>query len=167
MEEKMHESTMERVEALFGSGRLYCAETVLTLMAEAGGKDPKTVVPLATGFCSGMARTCGQCGAVSGAIMGIGLYAGRPEPGGDYDPAYVLTQDFLERFHAQYATINCFELIECDFTASEGQALFREGGKKQDCLHFVVFAVDTALGLLRENGYLPPLESFVKSRLAP
>ncbi|MEE9189396.1 MAG: C-GCAxxG-C-C family protein, partial [Candidatus Neomarinimicrobiota bacterium] len=35
---------------------------------------------IATGFCGGMARTCGQCGALSGAIMSISLLTGRSEP---------------------------------------------------------------------------------------
>ena len=78
----MADKYMNQVAELFGGGQLYCAETVVKLIVEAGGRDSGDAVRMATGFCSGMARTYGQCGAVSGAVMGIGLFAGRAEAGG-------------------------------------------------------------------------------------
>ncbi|ADU61160.1 MAG: C-GCAxxG-C-C family protein [Pseudodesulfovibrio sp.] len=155
------------VADLFGSGALYCAEIALKLIAEAGGRDPGPLTPMATGFCSGMARSCGQCGAVSGAVMGIGLFAGRPAPGGEHDPAYALTQEFQDRFRTAFGSINCHDLTGCDFATPEGQAQFREQNVKSRCIEFVVLAVDTALDLLRDSGHLPAEADFVRSRLAP
>ncbi|MFH1914044.1 MAG: C-GCAxxG-C-C family (seleno)protein [Pseudomonadota bacterium] len=152
---------------LFNSGDLYCAEIVLKLIAEAGGRDPSPLTPLATGFCSGMARSCGQCGAVSGAVMGIGLHAGRPEPGGEYDPAYALVQEFQDQFRHAFGSINCFDLTGCDFATPEGQARFRDQNIKARCIEYVVRAVDIALNLLRDTGHLPDEAAFVRSRLAP
>lgn len=143
----------EQVTDLFGSGQLYCAETTLKLLADAGGVDAAPYIPLATGFCSGASRTCGQCGALSGAVMGIGLYAGRTDPGGDYEPAYALVQEFIERFDEQFGSRNCQELIGCDFSSPEGQERFKENALIRQCIEYVVFAVSTALDILREHGY--------------
>lgn len=156
-----------RIVELFGGGKLYCAESVVQVIAESGGKRPAEAVRMATGFCSGASRTCGQCGAVSGAIMGIGLYAGRNEPGGDYEPAYSMVQEFLEKFSDKWDSINCFELIGCDFSTAEGQERFKEKRLVRRCIGLAVFAADTAIAILREHGYLPDEEEFTKSRMAP
>lgn len=163
----MSDYVKNRVLDLFGEGQLHCAETALKIIAESGGKDSDDLIRMATGFCSGASRTCGQCGAVSGAIMGIGLFAGRADPGEEYDPAYSLVQEFLERFTTKCGSINCYELIECDFATKEGQARFKEKRLLRKCVIYVVFAVETALELLRENGYLLEHEDFIKARLAP
>ena len=156
-----------RVVELFGNGQLFCAETVLAVIAESGGKDPESLIGMATGFCSGASRTSGQCGAVSGAIMGIGLFAGRTELGGDVDPAYTLVQEFLARFNAKFSSINCFELVGCDFATEEGSKRFKEEGLLKNCINFAVVAAEIALDLLREHGYLQEYEEMVKSQVAP
>lgn len=163
----MRERIVRQVTELFGEGQLYCAETTVKILAEAGGKDATEAVRMATGFCSGVARTCGQCGAVSGAIMGIGLYAGRSEPGGEYDACYALVQEFVEGFKTKCGSINCFELVGCDFSTQEGRERFKERRMVRKCIQYVVFAIETALELLRENGYVPEEEALASSWIAP
>lgn len=158
----MTDTYRQQVSELFGKGRLYCAETVVKLIGETGGRDTREAVRMATGFCSGMSRTCGQCGAVSGAVMGIGLFAGRTEPGGEYDQTYALTQEFLERFKAQYQSVNCYELCRCDFAIPEDQKRFKAEGGLEACVGMAAFAVETALSILREHGYLPKKAESVK-----
>lgn len=160
--------TMLRVTELMGDGKLLCAETVLTIIAEAGGRDPAEMIRLATPFCSGVARTKGQCGALSGAIMGIGLFAGRTEPGGDFESTYALTQKLVARFVEQCGSVNCYDLIQCDFRTPEGRQRYKENDLRLDCLRFVAVAAEIAMALLRESGSLPPSrEEHMKSRLAP
>lgn len=148
----------KRVVDLFGSGQLYCAETVLTVIAECGGRGAKEYIGLATGFCSGASRTNGQCGAVSGAILGIGLFVGRTKPGGEYEPAYSLVQEFLAQFSEQVDSINCYELTGCDFSTPEGQEQFAEQKVIEKCLEFAVLASEIAVNLLLEHGYIEELE---------
>ena len=157
----------ERLDGLFNREDFLCAELVVRELAEAGGRDSEEAVRMAAGFCSGVARTCGQCGAVSGAIMGLGLYAGQTATSGDYDPVYALVQEFLEKFEGAFGSANCFGLIACDFATAEGQKRYAQENKRNDCLEYVVFAVETALSILREHGYLAEEEEFVKARLAP
>ncbi|GBD95663.1 MAG TPA: C_GCAxxG_C_C family protein [Nitrospirae bacterium] len=64
---------------LFDSG-YYCAENVLLAIAESQGIQSDLIPKIATGFCSGISRTCGMCGALSGAIMSLNLLYGRSSP---------------------------------------------------------------------------------------
>ncbi len=163
----MSEFVKNRMAELFAEGKFLCAESVLKVIAESGGRNSDDFIRMATGFCSGASRTKGQCGAVSGAIMGIGLFAGRARIDEEYDPAYALVQEFLARFKEKCGSINCYELIECDFTKQEGRERFQIKNMRSICLEYTVFAVETALQLLRENGYIKSHEDFITSRLAP
>jgi len=92
---------------------------------------------IATGFCSGMARTDGMCGAVSGGIMAIGISMGRTSPDDPIDPCYQAVQAFLERFSAKFTTLNCLELTEVHLGTPEGQAVFKEKGEIKQCTEYV------------------------------
>ena len=59
------------------AGGLYCAESVLLSLARAEGIESELLPKVATAFCGGMSRSCGTCGALTGAIMGLGLALGR------------------------------------------------------------------------------------------
>lgn len=156
-----------RLLEIFGDGKFLCAESVLQVVAEAGGRECGDAVRAATGFCSGVSRSCGPCGAVSGAIMGLGLYAGRAEPNEDHEACYALVQEFLARFDDRFGSTNCFELIGCDFADPEDQARYKREDLRRECYRMAVFAAETALSILREHGYLPEEDGFVRSRLAP
>lgn len=163
----MSDFVKNRVMELFDEGKFYCAETVLAIIAEAGNRKSADVMRMATGFCSGASRTCGQCGAVSGAIMGIGLLAGRSEPGGEYEPAYAMVQELIDKFNEKCGTLNCYELIGCDFGTQEGRERFAEKKLKRKCFLYCIFAAETALSILREHGYLPEHDEHVRSCVGP
>ena len=80
----VEEKAMQR----FGTGGLLCAETVLNTIAEEAGLQSAIIPKIATGFCSGLARTGGMCGAVSGGIMALGLIYGRDSEDQDFQPLY-------------------------------------------------------------------------------
>lgn len=167
----MGNETGKRARQLFDSG-WYCAESALRALAEAGGRHREDLQSLASGLCSGMARTSGLCGAVNGSIMGIGLYAGRtqPSPAQEMDVPYALTQEFLERFLERWGSTNCRELTGCDFATPEGQRRFREEGLGKRCRDITDFAVSLAAELLRREGF--DLEDFsrrehIKRHIAP
>src|SRR5512136_2225690 len=90
MREQATQSSLE----LFKSG-YFCAESVLQAIAEDLGIQSELIPKIASGFCSGIARTGGMCGAVSGAIMGINLAAGRSSPSESIEPSYALTQKLI------------------------------------------------------------------------
>jgi C_GCAxxG_C_C family probable redox protein len=110
---------------------------VLLAVAEHKDIQNELIPRIATGFCSGMARTGGMCGAVSGGIMAIGLSLGRSSPDESVDPCYEAIREFLEQFTAQFNSISCLELTGVYLGTPEGQAAFREMGKITECTNFV------------------------------
>jgi len=100
------------------------------------------IIPsIATGFCSGMARTGGMCGAVSGGIMAIGLSLGRSSPSDALDPCYQAVRVFLERFSTQFEALSCLELTGVHLGTPEGQVVFMEKGQIKQCTEYVGEAV--------------------------
>src|SRR5512136_1583621 len=116
----MSESASKRSLELFKSG-FYCAESVLQAIAESQGIHSDLIPRIASGFCSGVARTGGMCGAVSGAILSIGLVAGRNLPAESIEPSYALTQKMIRFFESEYGSVNCRQLIGCDLATEAGQ----------------------------------------------
>jgi C_GCAxxG_C_C family probable redox protein len=80
---------------------------VLQAIAESQGIQSDLIPRIATGFCSGVSRTGGMCGAISGAIMGINLVAGRSSPADSLEVSYALTQELISRYERQFGSINC------------------------------------------------------------
>ncbi len=96
------------------------------------------IIPrIATGFCSGMARTGGMCGSVSGGVMAISLSLGRSSPGELVDPCYQAVRVFLERFSVKFNSLSCLELTGVHLGTPEGQAIFREKGQRKQCTNYV------------------------------
>src|SRR5512136_2619153 len=119
----MSEQAPQRSRELFQSG-FFCAESVLLAIAESQDIRSDLIPRIATGFCSGISRTGGMCGAVSGGLMGIGLVAGRNSPAESLDPAYTLAQRFISAFEEQYGSVNCRQLTGCDLATESGQRYF-------------------------------------------
>ena len=83
--------------------------------------DSQGIPAMATGFCSGLSRTSGPCGAVTGAVMAIGLITGRKSSSQSVDSCYNRVQDFLDRFKAKHKFLNCTDLLECDLSTDQGR----------------------------------------------
>ena len=74
----MSDERLRKAEELFLQG-YNCAQAVSCACAGDCGVPSELVVKLATGFGAGMGRTQETCGAVSGAILALGLRGGHPE----------------------------------------------------------------------------------------
>ena len=92
---------------------------------------------IATGFCAGLAYTGGNCGAVSGGIMAIGLSLGRNTSTDRKDPCYEAVRTFLERFTSQFGALTCPELTGVNLGTPEGQAAFEQQGQIRECTNYV------------------------------
>ena len=145
----MDDQAPKRSRELFGSG-YYCAESVLLAMAESLGIQTDLIPRVATGFCSGMARTGGQCGAVSGAMMGISLVAGRRSPEETVDRNYVLIRELVKRFEERFGATNCRVLLGCDLATTEGQQTFQANHLLEHCFDYAEGATHIAMALLKE-----------------
>jgi len=145
----MSEQAPQRSRELFQSG-FFCAESVLQAIAESQGIQSDLIPRIATGFCSGLSRTGGMCGAVSGAIMGIGLVAGRDSPIESIEPAYTLVRKLISAFEQQYGSVNCRQLIGCDLATESGQRHFMEKNLMESCLQYAEGATCMAVSLIAE-----------------
>ncbi len=99
-----------------------------------------------------MGRLGLTCGAVTGAVMVIGLKYGKAQP--PDEPAkqktYRLVQEFMGKFAAVNRTTVCRDLIGCDLTTEEGLKTARANGVFQnECLKYIRDAVK----ILEEMGF--------------
>lgn len=146
----MNEQAGQHSRELFSSG-FYCAESVLMAIAESRNIRSDLIPCIATGFCSGMARTGGHCGAVSGAIMAISLFTGRRFPTESVDGNYVLVRELINRFEEQFGATNCRMLLGCDLDTAEGQQTFRDNLLIERCYDYAEGATRIAVSLLEER----------------
>ena len=106
--------------------------------------DPTESQRIATAFCSGMSRSRGPCGALTGAIMGVSLALGRNERSDPVQPSYSATQDVIRQFEAEFGSRDCHLMLGCDLNTQEGQAMFREQQLGQHCARFTGRATEIA-----------------------
>jgi C_GCAxxG_C_C family probable redox protein len=145
----MSEQASQRSLELFKSG-FFCAESVLQAIAENQGVHSDLIPRIATGFCSGISRTGGMCGAVSGAIMGINLIAGRNSPAESLEGSYALIQKLIGHFEKLFGSVNCRQLIGCDLVTEAGQRYFMENHLMEQCLQYAGEATRMAVSLIAE-----------------
>lgn len=133
---------------LFSRDGFYCAESVLLAIAEYKGVQSELIPRIATGFCSGISRSGGLCGAVSGGIMAIGLYLGRNSPDSNRDICYKVVRAFIDRFTMRFSALSCPELTGVDLDTPEGQVAFMAKGQNKECANYVGEAARMVLELV-------------------
>lgn len=102
----------ERAEQNFRRG-YNCAQSVVLAFGDVTGLDDCTAAMLSSSFGGGMGRLREVCGAVSGALMVLGLAQGYADPD-DPDAKkahYHRVQEFAERFREKNGSIICRELL--------------------------------------------------------
>ena len=132
-------------EAVTAFSRGYsCTMAILSAYGPDFGLDPGTAARIASPFGAGVTKTGEICGAVSGALMVLGLTQELGEIGdsASREKAYALARRFIGDFMARNGSVNCTELVGYDLSDPAQFALARE--KK-------VFATRCA-GLVRDAG---------------
>ncbi len=107
-----------------------CSQAIFSTYCEQLGMDPVTALKVATPFGSGIARTAQTCGAVTGALMLIGLKYGKflPEDNVSKETCFRLAKEFSDRFTATHGTVICCELLKYDLSTPEGLQYIKENG---------------------------------------
>lgn len=150
MESKFVSDARKSAEEFFASG-LFCAESVVLALAKAQGIESDLLPKVATAFCSGMARTCGTCGALTGAIMGVSLGLGRSDASNTVQPSYTATQRLIQEFEREFGARDCHVLLGCDLNTPEGQATFRESRLGERCAKYTSKATEIAAHIVSET----------------
>ena len=146
----MIDKIVQRSGELFESG-MYRAESVLLAVAESEGIQSDLIPKIATGFCGGVSRTCGMCGAVSGGIMAIGLFAGRSARPGDSRRIVYYGEKTREGVRLTIWFNQLQELTGCDLGTEEGQNYFKDNNIRQKCRIFTEEATRISLSLIGDK----------------
>ena len=116
-------SREERAAELFVGG-FACSQAVLAAFCENYGLDESMAFRLASGFAGGM-KSAEVCGAVSGAVMVIGLKHGHVN--GDIRESRrasgAKVQEFMSMFKSRQNFLTCRDLLGCDIATQEGRQI--------------------------------------------
>jgi C_GCAxxG_C_C family probable redox protein len=129
----------------------YCGEAVAGALAKVQCADAEAIARAATAFCSGMSRTGGNCGALTGAIMGLSLALGRDNERASPAAAFAATAQLVHCFETEFGARNCHSLLGCDMRTSEGQARFLERQLYSRCERYTARAAELAAILLARH----------------
>ena len=119
----------DKAVAMFNQG-FNCAQSVLTACGEPLGLPRDTALRVAGPFGGGMGRMGYTCGAVTGALMAIGVKHPITDPA-DPKPkqqAYKLAQEFMQQFKKRHGSLACRDLLGCDLSTPEGLKEMQDKG---------------------------------------
>ena len=121
-------SIADTATACFDEG-FNCSQAVFSAFAPQLGLDRVTALKVAGPFGGGIGRMGETCGAVTGALMVIGLKYGQTisEDKASKDKSYELVKQFAERFKDRnHGCLICRELLGADISTPEGMQKIKE-----------------------------------------
>ena len=104
-----------RAENLFTDLKLCCSESLLLVLNHGfdGGLSSSQAKQLGAGFCGGMGESGDTCGALSGALMGLGLLVGPHAKNSMSKKKFrQLARKMHDRFHEEFSSTCCRVLIK-------------------------------------------------------
>ena len=109
------------------------------------------IIPrIASCFGGGIGNTGAVCGAVTGAVMAIGLIKERGDTIEDWLRMSAVAQEFRHRFEAEMKTIDCHELTGANLSTEEGREQFMNSDIPQTvCFPAVSVAYRLVVDLLK------------------
>ncbi len=135
---------------LFSQG-ISCAPAILAAFAPRFGLEEDEAARTACCFGGGMIGTGKTCGAVTGAMMALGLAHGqgvRVDPGRK-QAAYAKVAELWRRFAERHRSIVCSEIVGYDLSTPEGrQKAAASGVFKTTCAQAVRDAAELVVELL-------------------
>jgi C_GCAxxG_C_C family probable redox protein len=122
-------SKAEKAKEQFEKG-FSCAPAVFSTYSKQLGLEKELALKIACGFGGGIGRMGRTCGAVTGAVMAIGLKHGQSDAADKESGQETrkLVKEFIDRFAALHGSIECKELLGYDLTSARGLKAARESG---------------------------------------
>lgn len=111
------------------------------------------IMPLAAGIGAGVAHEGNVCGAVSGAILALGVIENKMHTDAieQKEAAYASAEEFVRRFKKKYGTIICNVLTGIEMIDIEARKnAMKDGIFAKKCPSFVSDAVRIALEISTE-----------------
>lgn len=108
-----------------------CSQSVFSAYASTLGLDQETALRIAAPFGGGIGRLGETCGAVSGALMVVGLHHALVNAGDKEakERVYALARELTDKFRTRNkGCIKCRDLLGCPIDTPEGRQRAREQG---------------------------------------
>jgi len=115
-----------------------CSETVFRIGLEKLQRDSEDARKISSAFGGGMAGLGEVCGAVTGAVLAIGLQYGRENETQSTEEVRRVTREFCLAFQQEYTYLRCSDLI---FRLELDE-------RRKKCREMVRFATDKLLEYL-------------------
>jgi C_GCAxxG_C_C family probable redox protein len=112
-------NNVERAVDLFANG-LNCSQAMLTVFGEPYGLDAKMAEKLGRPLGGGMGRLALTCGAITGAVLILGLAKGHQEEAEARKVSYSSVRELFRRFEVLHGTTACKSLLGADMSTAEG-----------------------------------------------
>ena len=135
----------------FRSG-MNCAQSVVTAYSDLLKFDPDLAAGLSCGFGGGMGRLQQTCGALTGAIMVLGihnsrLYSDRVEL---KNRTYTQVREINEKFAQSQGATDCRSLLGCDLQTDEGMQFHKDTNQSkticEKCIAASIEILDEIVG---------------------
>jgi len=128
-----------------------CSQSVLSTLAPELGLDEETALKIASAFGGGMVRHGEVCGAVTGALMVLGLKYGSSNPD-EEEAVREASQKLIQDFKERNGSLLCRELLGYHLIIPEELAAAKESGVfKRVCPLMVYHATTLAEEIIKNK----------------
>ena len=131
-----------------------CSQSIVATFGVQYGLDTEQALRIAGAFGGGMARMGETCGAVTRALMVIGLLYSktRPEDEAAKEKTYQVVHLFVDKFRTRNGSILCRELLGCDISTASGSQQARDSKLfKTLCPEYVRISAEILKDLIEEG----------------
>ena len=140
---------------LYFSNTFNCSQSVLASFGQDYGLTEDQCLKIGCAFGGGMARQQMTCGAVTGALIVLGLQYGRAanDPSSKTVMVYDKTKEFFNDFKKRHGSINCRELLQgLDMNDPDDRKMIEELELfRTTCVKYVQDAVKLTERLIHEE----------------
>ena len=131
----MPSTPLEKAKKIFGEQKAHCSQAIFASYGEQlglGEVDFDTCMKISSAFSGGIARTGNVCGAITGALMVLGLKSGI-----DVEMTNEVAGKLFDEFKSLNGSIICRELINHDLITDQDLKQAFENGSFDSCPKFV------------------------------
>lgn len=129
-----------------------CCQSVLAAFSDLTGLSEQESFSIGGGFGAGLG-TGELCGAVSGAVMALGLLtpADPADPVGSKKRTMALSREVQKRFQEAFGAIRCRDLLQKKFAPDDRTPAAKAMGLTHHCTIMVVTAAEIVEAMLAEK----------------
>lgn len=127
MVNQCNDERVQKAVQLFLEG-YSCSQSICAAFCEQVDLDREIILRLAAGFSGGIGRQGRTCGALSGAVIILGLFAGSHDHSDKdaRDKTHALVRELFSEFADYYGSVDCRDILGLDISTKDGYARAKE-----------------------------------------